>query len=137
MVKIRKSILKLNKLRPKDSSAEIRRLGVIVERIDDNVKLIAEQYGDVKKTLDSHTRILDSHTEMIGGLATDLSDVRSKLDSHTRILDSHTEMIGGLATDLGIVKEDAEFTKNSLKRKVDVEEFAALEKRVSALERRR
>ena len=105
-------IIKKSNLKPKnrpDASAEIRRLGVIVERIDDNVKLIAEQYGDVKKTLDSHTRILDSHTEMIGGLA----------------------------TDLGIVKEDAEFTKNSLKRKVDVEEFAALEKRVSALERRR
>lgn len=109
---------------------EIRHLGVMIENVNDGVKLVAEQYGDIKKdvsdikeTLGSHSKILDSHSRI--------------LDSHSKILDSHTEMIGKLAVDLAIVKEDVEFIKNSLKRKVDVEEFAALERRVALLEKRR
>ncbi|MDE2144782.1 MAG: hypothetical protein KGJ01_02340 [Patescibacteria group bacterium] len=48
-----------------NQNIEIRRLGVIVEKINDNVKLVAEQYGDINKKL-------DSHTEMIGHIAADL-----------------------------------------------------------------
>jgi hypothetical protein len=44
-------------------------------------------------------------------------------------------MIGKIMIDLAINKEDVEFIKNSLKRKIDVEEFAALEKRVTILEK--
>lgn len=80
----------------------MRHLGVLIERVDDNVKLVAEQYGDIKKTLDSHT-----------------------------------DMIGKLTVDVAIIKEDAEFIKNSLKKKVDIDEFAALERRVLLLEKRR
>ena len=47
------------------------------------------------------------------------------------------EMVGNLAVNLEIVKEDVEFIKNGFKRKIDVEEFAALARRVSILERRR
>ncbi|WP_179293931.1 hypothetical protein [Candidatus Methanoperedens nitratireducens] len=36
--------------------------------------------------------------------------------------------------DIGIMKTDMEFIKNSLKRKVDIDEFSVLEKRVAALE---
>lgn len=43
-------------------------------------------------------------------------------------------MIVSLKEDMDIVKTDMEFVKNSLKRKVDIEEFSVLEKRVSALE---
>lgn len=43
-------------------------------------------------------------------------------------------MIGSIKEDIGIIKTDMEFVKNSLKRKVDIEEFSVLEKRVSALE---
>jgi hypothetical protein len=49
-------------------------------------------------------------------------------------LDYHTEMIRSMKEDIGIIKTDMEFVKNSLKRKVDIEEFSALEKRVAALE---
>lgn len=42
------------------------------------------------------------------------------------------------STDMAeIYKEDAEFIKNSLKQKVDIDEFAALERRVVLLEKRR
>ena len=99
-----------------DIRKEIRHLGVIIEHVDDKVGLIAEQYGDIKKTLDGHTRTLNSHTET---------------------LNSHTEMIGKLVIDMEIVKNDVEFIKHGMKKKVDVDEFAALERRVSLLEKRR
>ncbi len=77
---------------------EIRHLGVKIEAVEHNVTLIAEQFGDVKRTLDSHSQILASHTEMIGKIAIDSS----------------------------IIKEDVEFIKSSLKKKIDVEEFSAM-----------
>ena len=43
-------------------------------------------------------------------------------------------MMGKILTDLGIVKEDIEFIKRDLKKKVDVDEFTTLEIRVSRLE---
>ena len=81
---------------------ELRRLGVLIEHIDSSVGLIAEQHGDIKKTLDTHT-----------------------------------EMIGKLAIDMEIVKTDIELIKHSFKKKIDVDEFAALERRVLILEKRR
>lgn len=88
---------------------KIRGLGVMIERVDDKVSLVAEQYGDIKKTLDNHTKILDSHTEMIGSVKMDIE----------------------------VIKADIAFIKGGLKRKVDVEEFSALERRVALLENRR
>lgn len=49
-------------------------------------------------------------------------------------LDSHTEMIGGVMINIERIKTDVEFIKSSLKKKVDAEEFEALEKRVMFLE---
>ena len=47
------------------------------------------------------------------------------------------EMVEDLAKNMEIVKEDIEFIKNNVRKKVDVEEFSALARRVSILERRR
>jgi predicted nucleic acid-binding Zn-ribbon protein len=107
----------------KKTGYDTRSAGVQLDRIEHNVQLIAEQHGDIKKTLDHHTRLLDSHTEMIGNLAMDMEIVKTD--------------VGVLKTDTAIMKTDIEFIKHGLKRKVDVEEFAALEQRVATLERRR
>ncbi|MBI2465693.1 MAG: hypothetical protein HY452_02445 [Parcubacteria group bacterium] len=85
-----------------NDNQELRRLGVLIEHVDSNVGLIAEQHGDIKKTLNMHT-----------------------------------EMIGKLVVDIEIVKSDIEFIKHSFKKKVDIDEFAALERRVLILEKRR
>jgi chromosome segregation ATPase len=85
-----------------------RYLGAAMEHFESGVGAIAEQYGDIKETLGEHGRKLDSHTEMIGSLKVDIE----------------------------IIKEDVEFIKNSLKIKVDLEEFSALERRVALLEKR-
>ncbi len=44
------------------------------------------------------------------------------------------EMVGTLKEDMQIVKTDIEFIKSSHRKKVDYEEFSALEKRVAMLE---
>ena len=92
-----------------NADQELHRLGVLIEHVDGNVGLIAEQQGDIKK---------------------DISSIK-------KTLNEHTEMIGKLAVDMEIIKTDTEFIKHSLKKKIDVDEFAALEKRVLLLERRR
>lgn len=55
---------------------EVRHLGVVIESVEHNVTLIAEQFVDIKQTLDSHGKILDSHTEMIGRIAIDSAIIK-------------------------------------------------------------
>lgn len=85
---------------------ELRNLGALVEDNNHQLRAVAEQYGDIKKTLDEHTEKFDSHTEMIGKLLVDVD----------------------------IVKTNVGFMKNELKKKVDYDEFIALERRVHSLE---
>jgi hypothetical protein len=47
----------------------------------------------------------------------------------------NTEDIEVMKLDIMVIKEDLGVIKNSLKRKVDIEEFAALERRVLKLEK--
>ena len=63
-----------------------------------------------------------------------ISAVAEQYTSINRKLDSHTEMVGKLAVDMEIVKTNVEFLKGSLKKKVDYDEFLALERRLSLVE---
>ena len=104
--------IKKSKIKEKKDAGirgEILGLGAFIEHVDNNLGLIAEQYGDIKKILDNHTKILGSHTEMIGSIKMDIE----------------------------VIKEDITFIKGGLKRKVDVEEFLVLERRVALLEKHR
>lgn len=83
-----------------------RHQNILYEKFQGEVKVIAEQYTDIRNTLDEHTQILDSHTEMISSIKEDIE----------------------------IIKLDIEFIKNDLKKKVDRDEFAALERRLALLE---
>lgn len=78
---------------------EFRNLGALIEDNDYKLSAIAEQYGDIKKTLDSHT-----------------------------------EMIGKLAEDMTVVKADLKSVKESITEKVSRKEFVALDKRVLFVE---
>lgn len=91
-----------------DIGFEFHRLGVLVEHSNDKWDLIAEQYGGIKKNV---------------------GEIAEKLDGVI-------ETVGKLAVDMSIVKEDIEFIKGGLKKKVDVEEFTALERRVMLLEKK-
>ena len=105
----------------KYSGDDVKRyIGAVSEEFRGHVKAVAEQYSDIKRTLDSHTEILNSHTKT--------------LDSHGRILHSHAEMIGKLMEDTAIIKSNIEFIKGGLKKKVDYDEFMSLERRLALLE---
>lgn len=108
---------------PVNIRAEFRKLGLLVEQSNDNFRAVQEQYGSINRKLDQHSKILESHSRI--------------LEWHSQMLKSHTEMIAKLAVDLTIVKEDIALIKNAVKRKVDLDDFAALERRVALLERKR
>lgn len=47
------------------------------------------------------------------------------------------DMVAKNSEDIEIIKMDLEFIKTGLKKKVDIDEFSALERRVALLEKRR
>ena len=94
---------------------EFRNLGVLIEDNNHKISAIAEQYGDINKKL-------DSHTEMIGGLAVRMTSMEIK--------------IVNMEMNIAVMREDIEFIKSGMKRKVDQDEFDALIRRVSVLEKR-
>lgn len=89
-----------------------RHTGALLEEFQDRVSGIAEQYGDIKNTLDHHTEMLDIHTEMIGSLATDMTEVKSDI----RDIKSQIKLI--------------------LDTKADKKDFVNLDRRVSILEKK-
>ena len=97
-----------------------RYIGAVSEDFQSKVAVVAEQYVDISKKL-------DSHTEMIGKLVVDMTTVKQTLHSHT-------EMIGSVMTDVSTIKANVEFLKGGLKKKVDYDEFLALERRLSVVE---
>lgn len=90
-----------------------RYLGVLKEDFDSKVNVVCEQYGDIKKTQNQHTK-------MIGFLQENMVMMQETM----KIMQENTE----------IMKADLEIIKNSVKRKVDYDEFEALSKRVLLLE---
>lgn len=119
-----------------DLHQEIRRLGVLVEDTNHRVTVIAEQYGDIKADIGGMKSEIGGIKSDIGGIKSEISGMKGEIGGIKKTLDSHTEMIGNLAVNLEVVKSDVEFIKHGMKRKVDVEEFSALERRVALLEKR-
>ena len=89
---------------------ENMRVGALFEHLDEKVDLVLEQFVDVKKTLDLHTKLHESH----GG----------RLDNLNMIVDKHTGQLNTLTT-----KVDA-----ALETKADKKNLHKLENRVLALE---
>lgn len=112
----------------KPYNEEIKRhMTALSEDFQGKVKVIGEQFGGLNEKIDKINETLDSHTEMIEEMSSDMKDVKTTLVSHT-------EMIGKLAVDVEVVKTNVEFMKGSLKKKVDYDEFLALERRLSLVE---
>ena len=63
-----------------------------------------------------------------------ISTVAEQYQSINEKLDSHTEIIGRMAEDIEVIKANVEFLKGGMKKKVDYDEFLALERRLSLLE---
>ena len=110
----------IEKILEKHNEGIKRQIGVLGEDFDSKVELIGEQYETIIEKLDSH----DVRLEKIEGT----------LDIHGVRLEKIEGKIEGIEVTLDIMKLDLEFIKNELKQKVNRDEFAALEKRLSMLE---
>lgn len=113
-----------------------RHIGVLKEDFDAKVKLIAEQYDSIIKRLDSHDGKFASIEERLGSHGVRLGSIENKLDSHGVRIASIEEKLTSIEKNIEIMKVDIAFIKSGLKKKVDVEEFGALENRVAILEAR-
>ena len=120
-----------------------RHFGVVVENLDDQIKLIAEGHIDTNRRLDGIDNRLDGIDNRLDGIDNRLDGVDNRLDGIDNRLDIVEEKIDFISEktvansqDLEIVKKDLTFVKQDLRHKVSYDEFAALEKRVLALENR-
>ena len=80
------------------------------------------QKGVTMESLDSK---LDLVLEMVGSNTEDITDLKVTKKS-----------VEAIQEDVQVIKIGIEFIKQGFKKKVDMEEFAVLEKRVSVLENR-
>ncbi len=99
-----------------------RYLGALHEEHLSALKAMGEHFVDVH-------RKLDSHTEMIGGLNVRMTSIEMTM----AMMQSDITL---MQKDIALTQEDISFIKSGLKRKVDQDEFDALIRRVSVLEKR-
>lgn len=107
------------KINKKQLSTSERYFGVVLEDIDSKLDLLAEGHQGLDKKIDK--------------IGKNLEDFRQDTQYRFKTL---IEMTAKNTEDIEIIKSDVEFIKNSLKKKVDIDEFAFLEKRVALLERK-
>ncbi len=74
-----------------------------------------------------------SHEE----LKSDIRGVGALVEQTNHNVQALAEMVGALMEDVTIIKDNVEFLKGGMRKKVDIEEFQTLERRVSLLERKR
>jgi hypothetical protein len=99
-----------------------RNIGALSEDFQHKVSAIAEQFGSIHADT-KETRALVGAQEKLMNLHTLM------LSSQAETLKAHTEMIGQLMEDVQEIKTD-------IKQRVDIQQFARLEKRVLAIESR-
>lgn len=107
----------------KENSHKTSEVGAMLEHIDDKVTLIAEQYIDLK----TQYKGLDQKIDNLSSQVNDLTDVVGSIKEDVEVVKE----------DVSVIKTDIEFIKHDLKKKVDRDEFAVLERRVALLESRR
>src|SRR3989344_8344464 len=101
------------------------RIDGYIEHVDDRFKVTNEVFVGLNQKLESIEKTLDSHTERIGELLTDMTIVKSDVKE--------------LRVDMMEVKSDTKDTKffamNTFNNKVDKKHFVDLEGRVRILEK--
>lgn len=90
-----------------------------------------------KKDKNSKIKVPSSLVSEIGAMIEDFDDKLTLVAEQTSQIPQMNIKINNLTDDMEVVKTDLEIIKYSLKRKVDLEEFKALEHRVALLESRR
>lgn len=92
-----------------------RHVGVLVERFESQTKLIAEAVSGIQQQL-------IAIRDMVAKNAEDIQEIKIEMFS--------------MRKDMEIMKSDISIIKQNLRRKVDLEDFEILEKRVMFLEKK-
>jgi len=96
------------------------------EKFDKIDKKVDEKVDELKRHFEV---VREDFDEKVGLITEQYGAIMEKLGNHEQRLTS-------IEKNMEIVKVDIVFIKNGLKKKVDVEEFSALENRVAILEAR-
>lgn len=98
----------------------------------EEIKEILKEYNkDIKRHIDVLKEDFDDKVALIGE---QYDSIIKKLESHDEKLESHDEKFASIEKNIEIIKVDIQFIKSGFKKKVDLEEFEVLEKRVAILE---
>ncbi len=107
----------------------------MIEKLKEILKEYEEHTDKKTEEVKRHFDVLNEDIDKKFDLLVEGHEAYEKrFDSIDTKLDSHTEMIGEMKINIEIVKNDIEIIKTSLRRKVDLEDFEVLEKRVKILE---
>ncbi len=119
-----KKVTKKKTIEPlKHSDSDLKRyIGALGEDFNNKFDTVIEQFGGMNDKIDGMDLRFDEINKRLDG-------VNQRLDRHEKKLDSHTEMIGNIMLRLQEVQSE-------MKQKVDLQQFARLEKRVVLLEAR-
>ena len=91
--------------------------------------------SEIKRHFDERTAETKRHFDVVAeSVKGEVKIIAEQYGGIKKILDSHTEMIGKVMEDMTVVKMNIEFIKGALKKKVDYDEFIALERRVTFIE---
>ena len=104
----KKTVKNIKKMKSSD------KMSVVLESLNDNIAIIAEQ-----------------HLEITGHL----SSIDNRLDGIDNRLDGIDERLDNMQEDLNVMKDDISDIKYDLKQKVSYDEFEKMEKRVLKLEK--
>ena len=87
-----------------------------------------------KPTRDQFTVVLEDMRDQFRAFGDMQMGMNDKLDSHSKILDGHSKILESHTQMIGQILVDMQEVKQGLNQKVDVKDFARLEKRVVIIE---
>lgn len=114
-----------------------KRLEKKFDNIDEKFDNIDKKFENVDKKLATQTKELRKDYSRMGKFI--LDEVDKKLSVMAEVQDEHTKQLKKLDPIMEMVaknSEDIEIMKGMLRRKVDIDEFNMLEKRVMILEKK-
>ncbi|HBI17457.1 MAG TPA: hypothetical protein DDY52_04945 [Candidatus Moranbacteria bacterium] len=111
----KKTVKNIKKMKSSD------KMSVVLESLNDNIAIIAEQHLEITGHLSSIDNRLDG--------------IDNRLDGIDNRLDGIDERLDNMQEDLNVMKDDISDIKYDLKQKVSYDEFEKMEKRVLKLEK--
>lgn len=90
---------------------------------------------DIKRHVDEKSAESQRHFDVVAeDLKSEIQTVAEQVAANTEKLEEHNQRFDNIESILEVMKLDLGFIKNELKQKVNRDEFAVLEKRLSVLE---